>query len=241
MNELRCPRCLSSNIIKNGRTHYGKQNHKCKDCSRQFVNNSSHYITEDVRGFIKNSLMERCSLRGICRIFGISRTWLFAFARSHWLQTPSDLGFSSKMESRCSKAYLFGIQADEMWSFVQRRVNKQWIWVIYDPEKQITISCYIGDRSEKSAKVVYQNLPEMYRDITVETDDWPAYGKVIPKNLHRVGKEYTYFIEGYFAGVRARCSRLVRKALSFSKSEYWHQMAVRWCLWQMNLERHPYI
>lgn len=240
MNELRCPRCLSSNIIKNGRTHYGKQNHKCKDCSRQFVNGSKHYISEEVRGYVKKLLLERCSLRGICRVFGISRTWLFTFARSLWLQTPSDL-VTPQMTSRCEKAQLFGIQADEMWSFVQCRMNKQWIWVIYDPVKQVVLSCHIGDRSEQSARVVYQSLPPQYQNTTVETDDWAAYGKVIPKQLHRIGKKYTYFIEGYFTGVRARCSRLVRKALSFSKSEYWHEMAIKWCLWQLNLERHPYI
>lgn len=32
-----CPSCSSLNIVKNGRIHNGKQNHKCRDCGRQFV------------------------------------------------------------------------------------------------------------------------------------------------------------------------------------------------------------
>ncbi|MFN5856455.1 MAG: IS1 family transposase, partial [Pseudanabaenaceae cyanobacterium] len=33
------PYCKSKRVIKNGTTLHGKQNHKCKDCQRQFVNN----------------------------------------------------------------------------------------------------------------------------------------------------------------------------------------------------------
>ncbi|MFD3002583.1 hypothetical protein ACFS7Z_19585 [Pontibacter toksunensis] len=32
-----CYYCGSVNIVKNGRTYYGKARGKCKDCSRQFV------------------------------------------------------------------------------------------------------------------------------------------------------------------------------------------------------------
>ena len=35
--ELYCPSCESERIVKNGKTHTGKQNHKCRDCGRQFV------------------------------------------------------------------------------------------------------------------------------------------------------------------------------------------------------------
>lgn len=32
-----CPNCQSSNVVKNGRTRHDKQNYKCRDCGRQFV------------------------------------------------------------------------------------------------------------------------------------------------------------------------------------------------------------
>jgi insertion element IS1 protein InsB len=35
--EMTCPTCGSHDISKNGMTRRGKQNHKCRDCGRQFV------------------------------------------------------------------------------------------------------------------------------------------------------------------------------------------------------------
>ncbi|MFT6358876.1 MAG: hypothetical protein ACJAYJ_003104 [Saprospiraceae bacterium] len=36
-------------------------------------------------------------------------------------------------------------------------------------------------------------------------------------------------------------SRLVRKSLSFSKIDKWHNLAIGWFFWQFNLERQHYI
>ena len=35
--EMTCPTCGSHDISKNGMTRRGKQNYKCRDCGRQFV------------------------------------------------------------------------------------------------------------------------------------------------------------------------------------------------------------
>ena len=34
-----CPSCKSKQIVKNGKIHNGKQNYRCRDCGRQFVEN----------------------------------------------------------------------------------------------------------------------------------------------------------------------------------------------------------
>jgi transposase-like protein len=75
MNNLRCPQCGLSHIKRNGYTHYGKQNYWCKDCDRQFVEDSQR-IGEELKDLIKVLLLERLSLRGICRVTGVSLTWL---------------------------------------------------------------------------------------------------------------------------------------------------------------------
>ncbi len=49
---LLCPSCHEVNIIKNGKTHYGKQNHLCKECGRQFVLNNTHTICDDRKSII---------------------------------------------------------------------------------------------------------------------------------------------------------------------------------------------
>jgi len=48
------------------------------------------------------------------------------------------------------------------------------------------------------------------------------------------------YCEDFFATVRTRVSRLVRKSLSFFKSATWHKNAIDYFFWQYNLTRHPY-
>lgn len=233
---LHCPSCHSTNIKKNGHTYYGKQNHQCKACGRQFVLNNHHTITKWVKIRIKNALKERLSLRAICRIFGVSLSWLVSFAHTHWEQTPDDLGLSSKLIQRIKRSQVFGIQADELWSFVQNKPNKKWIWVAYDPIYRLVIAYHIGARDKQAAKVFWDKIPTILKSCLFETDDWEAYQSIIPKAQHKIGKDLTYYIEGFNATIRARVSRLVRKALSFSKKDTWHRKAIGWFFWQFNLD-----
>jgi len=67
-------------IKKNGHIHNGKQNHHCHDCGRQFVESFEQYlISDDRRALIKHLLLERISLRGICRAVGVTLKWLLGF------------------------------------------------------------------------------------------------------------------------------------------------------------------
>jgi insertion element IS1 protein InsB len=75
-----CPRCQFSKFKKNGYIHNGKHNHYCHDCGRQFVRCFEHYrIAEDKRALIERLLLERISLRGICRAVGVTLKWLLGF------------------------------------------------------------------------------------------------------------------------------------------------------------------
>jgi transposase-like protein len=50
---LICPTCGSDDVMKNGMTRRGKQNHKCRECGRQFVENPN-LDTQRHRHFGKN-------------------------------------------------------------------------------------------------------------------------------------------------------------------------------------------
>ncbi|ADE16993.1 hypothetical protein Nhal_3984 (plasmid) [Nitrosococcus halophilus Nc 4] len=91
MNNLRCPRCGLSHIKKNGHAHYGKQNHACLACGRQFVADA-HRIDETTRALVKKLLLERLSLRGICRVLEVSLTGLLQFIDEIYEHLPDDLG-----------------------------------------------------------------------------------------------------------------------------------------------------
>ena len=238
---LICPSCQSTNIKKNGHTYYGKQNHRCNCCGRQFVLNNNHTILSTTKALIKSCLKERLSLRAICRIFGVSLNWLQAFARLNWNEVPDNLGLEEDVINRIKKLQIFGIQADELWSFVKKKTEKRWIWVAYDPIHRLVVAYYIGKRGKEAALEFWNKIPIPLRDCYFETDNWKAYESIIPSNRHKVGKDLTYYIEGFNATIRARCSRLVRKTLSFSKLDKWHNLAIGWFFWQFNLEQQHYI
>ena len=47
----------------------------CKDCGRQFVQCFAQYLlSDDTRALIERLLVERISLRGICRAVGVGLT-----------------------------------------------------------------------------------------------------------------------------------------------------------------------
>jgi hypothetical protein len=78
-----CPRCKSPKYKNNGHIHNDKQNHHCHHCGRQFVQYCEQYlIAEEKRALIERLLVERISLRGICRAMGVTLSWLRVFRRA---------------------------------------------------------------------------------------------------------------------------------------------------------------
>ena len=113
------------------------------------------------------------------------------------------------------------MQCDEMWSFVNDKGNKQWIWLAIDVDTREIVGVYIGARSAWGARKLWNSLPTVYRQCAVAyTDFWDAYACIFPETRHKaVGKEtgLTSYIERFNCTMRQRVSRLVRKTLSFSK------------------------
>lgn len=216
----------------------------CKNCNRQFVANNQHTITEERKQDVSALLLERISLRGISRSMGVSMTWLMAYALIVWDETPEDLGANFEWLDKLTDKQLQSIelQIDEMWSFVDFKKNKKWIWVVYCPAIKQVLAMHFGRRSKADLAAILEQLPDRLRhNCQFATDHFESYYQLIPPEQHKPSKAYTYFIEGYFAGVRARVSRLVRKALSFSKDLDNHVAAIRYFVWQRNLDSYPYI
>jgi insertion element IS1 protein InsB len=213
---MKCPKCGSEHIVKNGSIHNKKQKFKCKDCGRQFVENPSvPRIDDKTIALIEKLLLERISLYGICRVIGVSVKWLMKFIKHKYANIERKVKVLPKNKGKMT------VQIDELWSFVSKKGNKLWVWIAIDVETREIIGLYVGDRSRDSAKKLWDTLPPVYRQCAVVyTDYWDAYVGVIPHNHHRmVGKESgkTSYIERLNCTLRQRISRLVRKSLSFSK------------------------
>lgn len=239
MNNLRCPRCQLSHTKRNGHTHYGKQNYQCKACHRQFVQDAQR-ITDETRALVKRLLLERLSLRGICRVTGISLTWLLQFIAEVYEHLPDDLWVEPISPKRRVHLLRLKAEVDELWSCVGNRANKQWVWLAFDSETRQVIAFYVGDRSRKAARQLWRRIPRSYRErATFYSDDWEAYKGVIPEAQHEVcGKEsgLTSGIERFNCTLRQRVSRLVRKALSFSKKLANHIGAIKYFICHYNRE-----
>ncbi len=94
---LHCPSCQSKTIVKNGKIHNGKQNHRCKDCGRQFVLAPQNRPIDDAtKRLIDKLLLEKIPLAGIARVVGVSETWLQGYVNEKYAQVPRQVAVKTK-------------------------------------------------------------------------------------------------------------------------------------------------
>jgi IS1 family transposase len=237
-----CPRCKSAKDKKNGHIYNGKQNHYCHDCGRQFVQCCEPYrISDERRALIERLLVERMSLRGICRAVGVTLKWLLGFLVQCFQALPDHLHVQPVTCTRNVVIQRLEVEADEMASFVQKKANKQWFWIAMDARSRQVIAFYVGDRSRRSARRLWTKIPEAYRQhATFYTDQYVVYEGVIPAAQHRAINKLartTNHIERFNNTLRQRVSRLVREALSFSKKLVNHIGAIKMFICHYNLTR----
>jgi len=179
-----CPSCNSKSFIKNGVNHHGDQNHKCLECNRQFVlDPQNKVITEETKALVRRLLLERLSLKGICRAVQVSEAWLLGFIKREYAKAASDLEVQAPPEAK--GLILKRIEADELWSFVRKKKNQVWIWLALDATTRQVVAVYAGGRAEKDAKAFWNEVPEPYRSgYEIYTDEWHAYEAVIPQGNH---------------------------------------------------------
>jgi len=137
--------------------------------------------------------------------------------------------------------YKLEAEADEMWSVVQKKANKQWIWLAMDATTRQIIAFHVGDRSRESAKALWATIPEVYQDqATFHTDQYAVYRGVMPAERHKAITKHarkTNHIERFNNTLRQRLARLVRDTLSFSKKVEHHIGAIKFFICHYNLEK----
>jgi insertion element IS1 protein InsB len=239
---LSCPHCESSKVIRYGRTYYHKPRSKCKDCGRQFVVKRQYPpLSQAEKSLIERLLLERISLLGICRVLNIREQQLYAYMEEVYRDVPTDLYMDLPADNQGDIILKYlDLEADEAWSFVGYKQNKVWIWVAMHRSTRQIVGLALGDRSQQTARQLWESIPVQIREnARVHTDDWEPYKKVIPKKQHASSKfkKDTNHMERFFCTLRQRASRLVRLALSFSKTMERHLKAIRYFIASYNLEK----
>lgn len=143
-------------------------------------------------------------------------------------------------QARGVRVEYFGLQLDEMWTFVGEKENKQWLWLALNPSTRQIVAFHVGGRGRTDAQQFYENIPAVFKgESGFFSDYWHAYARVFEQENHfAAGKEsgLTAYIERFNCTLRQRASRLVRKALSFSKSQVNHIGAIKYFICNYNLE-----
>ena len=92
-----CPRCKSTQVIKNGRIHSGKPKWQCKACGRQFVEAPQwRAIPDETKTLIDRLLLEKISIAGIAPVTNVSESWLYAYVSTKYGQVPRHLEVTPK-------------------------------------------------------------------------------------------------------------------------------------------------
>ncbi len=92
-----CPACESTHIVKNGKIHNGKQNYKCRNCGRQFVQDPQNKIIDPAtKTLIDKLLLERIPLAGIARVTGVSEPWLQHYVNEKYQAVPRQVNVRAK-------------------------------------------------------------------------------------------------------------------------------------------------
>jgi insertion element IS1 protein InsB len=236
------PACGANRYKKNGHTRHGQQHHQCKACGRQCTADPlDRSIPPEQRRRIEQLLCERLSLRGICRTMGVSLTWLLHFMVECFPACPEHL--HAQLPTQPTQVLLSRLEAeaDERWSFVQNKANKQWLWMAMDATSRQIIAFHVGDRSRDSGKELWANIPRVSREqATFHTDQYAVYQGVIPAAQPRAitkNARKTNHIERFNTTLRQRVSRLVRETLSFSKKLAHHIGAIKYFICHDNLEK----
>ena len=208
------------------------------------LNPQKKVINQTERVIINKLLLERISLRGICRSMQVSIQWLLQYIDKLYQQQPDHLNLQVRIKMNINDVTIFSIdnQLDEMWSFVERKTNKQWIWIAMDTNSRQVIAFHVGDRGILGASKLWKKIPNIYKKHAIfHTDNWDAYLSIIPPDQHQIvskssGKNAD--IERLNCTIRQRNSRLVRQSLSFSKKLENHVGSLKYFFCNYNTALH---
>ena len=174
------------------------------------------------------------SMRGVERVFSVPRNTL-----AQWLEEDAE-ALPELAATLAEPQPEDVLELDELWSFVLRKANKRWVWLALCRRTRQVVAYVIGDRSEATCRQLWTRIPEAYRHCRTFSDFWEAYQLVFPDETHTsAGKDSgeTNHIERWNNTLRQRLARFVRRTLSFSKSDRFHELVLKIFIHRYNLRR----
>ena len=227
-----CRKCGRLDIVKNGHHRSGSQQYLCKDGRAVGVLTPQppRYRPER-REEILAADHERPSMRG-------DRTGLRRVPQHAVGPDQKKVRTLPSLKATLTPATPEDVpELDDVRSFVRKRAWKRWLWVVVCRRTRQVIAFVIGDRSARTCRRLWRRIPAAYRRCVGFSDFRDADAEVFPKETHRcVGKATgeTAQIERWNTTLRQRVGRYVRKTLSFSERDRWHDRITEWFMIMYN-------
>ena len=206
---IKCPACLSDSIQKNGFKSYGKQNYKCKDCKRQFI--GDHALTYQGCHSQKDSKIRYLMVRGsgikdIACVERISKGKVLAtLKKCHYQIIPKQRQYDC-------------LEIDELWTFVGKKTNKQWLIYAYHRDTGEIVAYVWGKRDLNTVKKLKAKLKALGVSCArIASDTWDSFVTGFKGFTQVIGKFFTVGIEGNNCTIRHRVRRAFRRSCNFSK------------------------
>ena len=117
-----CRSCGSTNIVKNGTNRCGSQQYHCKACGVYRVLTPKERYSAQTRQTVLRLVLERASLRGLGRVFGLWHGTILRWLK-RWIKTLP--AFSQSLLPAQADDVL---ELDETWSFVGEKFFERWLW-----------------------------------------------------------------------------------------------------------------
>ena len=227
-----CAECRSVDLVKNGHDYKGSQKYHCKTCNRYGTLQAKKGYSQQQRSQVKRAVLERSSLRGVARIFEMSRHTISRWLQT-WLEQVPTIA-SSLLPADVDDV----LELDELWSFVGRKAQERWLWLALCRRTRQVVAYWVGDRSEHSALQLWRHLPDEYVHCASFSDRWQPYAHVFDLKRHRMvdkSEGETNHVERWFNTLRQRLARFTRRTLAFSKRDDIHDGLLRMFIYHYNL------
>jgi IS1 family transposase/transposase-like protein len=223
---LKCPKCQSVKVKKNGWKSYGKQNFFCNKCGHQFIGDHALSYKGCHSGLTHKILkmpVRVVGIRDVAEIENIStRKVLSVLTKSDYVIIPKQTHYDS-------------LEVDEFWTYVGEKKNKVWLVYAYHRSTGEIVAFVWGKRNFKTAKELRAELISLGVSFdTVYTDDWESFNRAFSGDNHVTGKKNTVGIEGNNCRLRHRIRRAFRKTCCFSKKLFNHLKAFNLAFFYIN-------
>jgi insertion element IS1 protein InsB len=114
---------------------------------------------------------------------------------------------------------------DEMWSYVGKKDNPQWLWHAIDHDSGKVLADVFG-RCKDEVFLQLKQLLEPFGISHFYTDGWGADERHLEAHQHEIGKHNMQKIESKHINLRPRIKRLARRTICFSKTIQMHDIVI---------------